>query len=324
MIAIARAETTARRTAGTLAFFRAITKPFTLGLAELSNMIVRLFGVDPGDIGEKHTAEDVQAIISETSQGGRLDPGEAVMLSGVFHLHEQEAREMMTPIPAVVTVDADETVADALQRCVSTGHTRLVVIEDGNPDRVRGIVHNNSLIRLYLNAGATRRSSPRSATPMSFPRPSRSTTCSPSCSRCGSRWGSSSTSTAGRSASSRRGHPRGDRRRDRGRDRRPGGLDPPALRRRLLRPRPRLARRPRRPGHRAAGRHRRLQLDRRLCLLRARPRPAAWRPVQADGYTIRVESVRDNRIVAVRIARTATRPPPRERLTHLFCAASSG
>ena len=27
------------------------------------------------------------------------------MLGGVFHLHEQEAREVMTPIPAVVTVE---------------------------------------------------------------------------------------------------------------------------------------------------------------------------------------------------------------------------
>ena len=34
------------------------------------------------------------------------------MLGGVFHLHEQEAREVMTPIPAVVTVNADETVED--------------------------------------------------------------------------------------------------------------------------------------------------------------------------------------------------------------------
>jgi CBS domain containing-hemolysin-like protein len=60
----------------------------------------------------------------------------------------------MTPIPAVVTVNADESVEDALQRCVSSGHTRLIVIEDDNPDRVRGVVHNNSLVRLYMNAGA--------------------------------------------------------------------------------------------------------------------------------------------------------------------------
>ncbi len=59
----------------------------------------------------------------------------------------------MTPIPAVVTVNASETTEEALQRSVSSGHTRLIVIEDDNPDRVRGIVHNNSLVRLYMNAG---------------------------------------------------------------------------------------------------------------------------------------------------------------------------
>jgi CBS domain containing-hemolysin-like protein len=75
------------------------------------------------------------------------------MLKGVFHLHEQQVREVMTPIPAVVTVNASETVEEGLQRCISTGHTRLIVIEDDNPDRVRGIVHNNSLVRLYMNAG---------------------------------------------------------------------------------------------------------------------------------------------------------------------------
>jgi CBS domain containing-hemolysin-like protein len=75
------------------------------------------------------------------------------MLGGVFHLHEQEAREVMTPIPAVVTVNHNEPVEEALRRCVSSGHTRLVAIENDNPDRIRGIVHNNSLVRLYLNAG---------------------------------------------------------------------------------------------------------------------------------------------------------------------------
>jgi CBS domain containing-hemolysin-like protein len=59
----------------------------------------------------------------------------------------------MTPIPAVVTVDAEESVESALRRCVSSGHTRLLVIEEDNPDRVRGIVHNNALARLYMNSG---------------------------------------------------------------------------------------------------------------------------------------------------------------------------
>ena len=75
------------------------------------------------------------------------------MLHGVFHLHEQEARQVMTPIPAVVTVNVDETVETALRRCVSSGHTRLLVIDDDNPDRVKGVVHANGLARALMSEG---------------------------------------------------------------------------------------------------------------------------------------------------------------------------
>ncbi len=108
----------------------------------------------PADFGERHTtSEDLKALISQSAVGGDLDRGEAVMLSGVFHLHEQEAREVMTPIPAVVTVDYSSNVSDALTLCISSGHNRLVVVEDGNADRVRGIVHALRLVRLMMAEG---------------------------------------------------------------------------------------------------------------------------------------------------------------------------
>jgi CBS domain containing-hemolysin-like protein len=160
MLAIGHAEGTARRVARPLNWFRVLTAPVTFALSAFSNAIVRLFGVEPTDIEERHTAEDLKQIIDRSKLGGTLDPGEAGMLGGVFHLHEQEAREVMTPIPAVVTVDADDTVETALRRCVTSGHTRLVAIEDDNPDRVKGIVHNNSLARLYMSDGPEARIEP--------------------------------------------------------------------------------------------------------------------------------------------------------------------
>ncbi len=154
MLAITRAEGTAQFTAAPLHFFRVITAPFTLALTWVSNAILRLFGIRPADLEEKHTSDDLKMIISRSAVGGDLDPGEAGMLKGVFHLHEQEAREVMTPIPAVVTVDVSSTVEDALRLCVSSGHTRLLVIENGNQDRVRGVAHNLRLARLFLSEGA--------------------------------------------------------------------------------------------------------------------------------------------------------------------------
>jgi CBS domain containing-hemolysin-like protein len=84
-----------------------------------------------------------------------LEANEATMLSGVFHLHEQEARQVMTPIPAVVTVDLAEDVQTALRRCIDSGHTRLPVTEDENQDRIRGVVHATGLARRLLDVGPT-------------------------------------------------------------------------------------------------------------------------------------------------------------------------
>src|SRR3954452_10511625 len=153
MLAIANAERTARRVSRPLGWFAVATTPVTKPLSWVSNGVVRLFGVDPKDLEEHHTSEDLKQIIDSSRTGGHLDPGEVSMLGGVFHIHEQEAREVMTPIPAVITVDSSESVEAALRRCVTSGHTRLVVIEDDNPDRVKGIVHNNSLARLYMSDG---------------------------------------------------------------------------------------------------------------------------------------------------------------------------
>jgi CBS domain containing-hemolysin-like protein len=152
--AILHAEGTARRIARPLILFRTIFKPFIALLNGVSNWMLRLLGVDPEKGFEEATrSDDLKMLIARGVSGGTLDPGEAVMLSGVFHLHEQQVRNVMTPIPAVVTVDLSESVQTALQRCIDSGHTRLLVTEDENTDRVRGIVHNNSLARILMTRG---------------------------------------------------------------------------------------------------------------------------------------------------------------------------
>jgi CBS domain containing-hemolysin-like protein len=150
---IQHAEDLARRVARPLHMCRVLFSPFIYVLNSASYALLRATGTDPNAVPEGGTPDEIKRIIAESSSGGSLDIGEANMLTGVFHLHEQEARQVMTPIPAVVTVDLSETVQDALRRCVSTGHSRLVVTEDDNQDRVKGIVHVNQLVKLMMNEG---------------------------------------------------------------------------------------------------------------------------------------------------------------------------
>ncbi|MBA3300775.1 MAG: HlyC/CorC family transporter [Thermoleophilaceae bacterium] len=151
---IVHAEGVARRVARPLEWFNTGARPLIAALNGASNWMLRGIGVNPkAEFEEASTSEDLKLVIAQSVSGGKLDPGEAGMLSGVFHLHEQEARQVMTPIPAVVTVDVSDTAEGALRRCVDSGHTRLIVTEDENTDRIRGIVHNNSLARLLMREG---------------------------------------------------------------------------------------------------------------------------------------------------------------------------
>jgi CBS domain containing-hemolysin-like protein len=151
--AIDRAEAVARRVARPLQAFRVLFHPLIVGLTAISGRILRLLGVDMNRADGGGSSDELKRLIAESHAGGHIDPGEAGMLRGVFHLHEQEARQVMTPIPAVITVDLSQDVESALKLCISTGHTRLVVTEEENRDRVRGLVHANSLARTLMEEG---------------------------------------------------------------------------------------------------------------------------------------------------------------------------
>ncbi len=125
LYAIQHAEVLARRIARSLEFFRILFRPFITVLNSASRGVLRALGVDPDAEPEEGTPDELKRLILHSQSGGQIDAGEASMLTGVFHLHEQEARQVMTPIPAVVTVDASETVESALGRAVATGHSQV-------------------------------------------------------------------------------------------------------------------------------------------------------------------------------------------------------
>jgi CBS domain containing-hemolysin-like protein len=150
--AITHAESTVRFVAGPLEWFRVATRPLIWALNSASNWMLRLLGTDPkAEFSEGSSVHELRLLIAESATGGHLDRGEAEMLSGVFRLHEQQARQVMTPAPAIVTVDIEDTAESALRRCIESGHTRLVVTEREEESKVAGVVHSIDLARLLLS-----------------------------------------------------------------------------------------------------------------------------------------------------------------------------
>ncbi len=154
IFAIVRPETVALVAARPLGLFATSMRPFIRVLDGASNALLRTVGIDVNAVhNQDATPQELRAMIQAARVGGSLDAGEATMLSGVFNLHEQQARQVMTPAPAVVTVDVSETVETAMRRCIASGHTRLLVTEDNDTDHVAGIIHANQLAQAMLDTG---------------------------------------------------------------------------------------------------------------------------------------------------------------------------
>src|SRR4051812_13464314 len=137
--AIDRAEGVLVRIARPLKWSRVLFHPFIVVLTAVSNRILRLLGVDPDAVGEEGgTPEEIKRIITQSYTGGQLDENEAGMLTGVFHLHEQQARQVMTPAPAGVTGDDSHTLELPLRPCVPPRPTRPLGTQGHNHDPGKG------------------------------------------------------------------------------------------------------------------------------------------------------------------------------------------
>lgn len=154
MMAIVHPEKIALYLAFPLHIFTIMMGPGIRVLNWLSLAVLRLLKIRDIHLQEDTNSEDVRALIAQAKAGGKLDSGEAGMLSGVFHLHEQQARQIMTPAPALVMIDVNQSVEAALRAAVEAGHSRLVVIEDGDRDKVKGSVHVSALAAKLLQHGS--------------------------------------------------------------------------------------------------------------------------------------------------------------------------
>ncbi|MFC7075159.1 hemolysin family protein [Haloarcula halophila] len=97
------------------------------------------------------TREEIQDIIETGEREGVLDEEEREMLQRTLRFNNTIAKEVMTPRLDMTAVDKDDSVQEALETCIQSGHARVPVYE-GSLDNVIGIAHIRDLVR-DLNYG---------------------------------------------------------------------------------------------------------------------------------------------------------------------------
>ena len=106
-----------------------------------ANQLVRKLGIEPTEsLVSARNASELGALVRSSGEHGSLDQSQADMLVESLKFGEADADEFMTPRSTIEALQADETVADLVDRAINTGFSRFPVI-DGDLDATVGVVH---------------------------------------------------------------------------------------------------------------------------------------------------------------------------------------
>src|SRR4030042_5752929 len=134
--------------------FSTIFKWFIDGLDWATKIILRLFGLKlVGEHSLIYTVDELKQMISESEEGGVLEPPERGMLESVLDVGELLVRQVMVPRTEVVAIEADTKLDEMIDLIIQQASTKLPVYED-DLDQVIGILHAKDVLRVMKQAGS--------------------------------------------------------------------------------------------------------------------------------------------------------------------------
>jgi CBS domain containing-hemolysin-like protein len=126
--------------------------PLVWVLNGLSNLGIRLCGVEPRDqITSAHTAEELVVMLAESHEEGLIEEFAHSLMSGVLDFGGRDAASVMVPREKIVAVSRSATVAEVERAVVTSGHSRMPMV-DPDLDAMLGFVHSKDLLGLPVAA----------------------------------------------------------------------------------------------------------------------------------------------------------------------------
>ncbi|MBU3752815.1 MAG: HlyC/CorC family transporter [Candidatus Nanopelagicaceae bacterium] len=141
-IALHSTETIALFVATPVAIISRLFRPLIWLLSHSSDLILKLFGIDPRASREDISEEELVDLVTGHKA---LTEEERDIVEEVFNASERLVHEVMVPRTEVDFLDANMLVSDAIRIAVDKAHSRYPVVR-GNSDEVIGFIHVRDLL----------------------------------------------------------------------------------------------------------------------------------------------------------------------------------
>jgi CBS domain containing-hemolysin-like protein len=113
-----------------------------------ANAFTSALGVAPASESDETLGErEIRRVLAHSGDEGDVDVAEVAMIERVFELDDTTVREVMVPLPDVVSVPADASLDELRDTVAESGHTRYPVVEPDDRTQVVGFLDVKDVLR---------------------------------------------------------------------------------------------------------------------------------------------------------------------------------
>ncbi|MCR5609352.1 MAG: hemolysin family protein, partial [Lachnospiraceae bacterium] len=131
-------------------FIMKALRPLTYCLQVMMNGIIKMSGINPQELNDNVTEEEIISMVTEGHEQGVFEANEVEMISNIMEFDDKVVKDIMTHRKSIVAVNVSMTVNEALKFMVSENYSRYPVYED-EIDNIIGILHVKDLARYFVD-----------------------------------------------------------------------------------------------------------------------------------------------------------------------------
>lgn len=123
-----------------------LAAPFAAAERGLSDLFLRLFGVDPDADTEVVTEEEIRMMVDAGEEKGVIEESQKEMINNIFEFDDIAASDVMTHRTDIVAVDLSDTFDDVIRLATEKGVSRIPAYKD-DIDDIKGVIYVKDLLR---------------------------------------------------------------------------------------------------------------------------------------------------------------------------------
>lgn len=147
-IAMQNAEKISFKVIGIISAIEKFFSPFIKFLSASTNLIVKLFGINPEASIDEVSEEEILMMLDAGQEKGTINDGIKNIVENIFDFDDKSASEIMTHRTEIVAIEDNKLIFDAVNLAISTGYSRIPVYHE-DVDNIIGIVYVKDLLK-YL------------------------------------------------------------------------------------------------------------------------------------------------------------------------------